>query len=102
MSICLHTPVKHIFLSDAQQRRSVWIIEIGDGQRAGFVEDRAFDQRHAFADVGGFRLGADDRTDGILAVLRDVRNGGDRRAVLIIARIGLQRVAQRADMQFFK
>ena len=102
MPICLHTPVKHIFLSDTQQRRGVGTVEVSHRQRAAFVENRAFDQRHAFADMGGFRLSADDCTDGVLAVLRDVRDGRDFCAIFIIARIGFQRVAQRADMQFFK
>ena len=98
----LYLAVEHILLSHAQQGCGIGVAEVGDVQRAGLVEDRALDQRQPLADAVYLGFGAHDCADGVLILRVDVRDAGDAGAVLIVARIGLERVAQRADMQFFK
>ena len=88
--------------SDAQLRRDIGLIEPGDAERAAFVKDRAFDERHALADAADLRLGAENCEHGISVLICDVRDARDLRAVLIVARIGLQRVLQGRNMQFFE
>ena len=98
----LHPAVKQIFLPDAQLRRDIGLIEPGDAERAAFVKDRAFDERHTLADAADLRLGAENCAHGISVLICDVRDARDVRAVLIVAWIGLQRVLQGRNMQFFE
>ena len=98
----LHLAVEHILLSHAELRRSIRIVEIGDVQRAGFIVNRTLDQRQALADTVDLRFGADHRAHGVLVLHVDFRNRRDVGAVLIVARVGLERVTKRADMQFFE
>ena len=101
-SPALHLAVEYILLPHAQQSGGIGVVEVCDVQRAGLVEDRALDQGQPLADAADPGFGADDRADGILVLRVDVCDAGDAGSVLIVARIGFKRVAQRADMQFFK
>ena len=98
----LHPAVKQIFLPDAKLRRDIGLIEPGDAERAAFVKDHAFDERHALAEAADLRLGAENCAHGISVLICDVRDACDLRAVLIVTRIGLQRVLQGRNMQFFE
>ena len=97
-SIALHLAVEHILLSDAQLCRSIRIVEVGDVQRVGFIVNRTLDQRQALADTVDLGFGADHRAHGVLVLHVDFRNRRDVGAVLIVARVGLERVTQRAYM----
>ena len=98
----LHAAVEHILLPDAQLRHHIGGVEPGHRQRAGFVKNRALGQGQPLADAADLGLGTHDRADGVFVLCAEIRNAGEHRAVLIVARISLERVAQRADMQFFK
>ena len=98
----MHLAVEHILLSHAELRRSIRIVEISDVQRAGFVVNRALDQRQALADTVDLGFGADHSAHSILVLHVDFRNRRDVSAILVVARVGLERVTKRADMQFFK
>ena len=98
----LHPAVEHIFLPHAQQGGGIGIVEPGDVQRAGFVKNGALNQSQPLADAADPGFSAHDRADRVLILRADVRDAGEHRAVLIVAGIGLKRVAQRADMQFCK
>ena len=101
-SIALYLAVEHILLSHMELRRSIRIVEIGDVQRAGFIVNRTLDQRQALADTVDLGFGADHSAHSILVLHVDFRNRRDVGAVLIVARVGLERVTQRAYMQFFE
>ena len=101
-SVALHLAVEHIFLSDAQLRRGIRIVEVSDVQRAGFVVNRALDQRQTLADAVDLGFGADHGAHGVLVLHVDFVDRCDVRAVLVVTRIGLQCVTERADMQFFE
>ena len=98
----MHLAVEHILLSHAELRRSIRIVEIGDVQRAGFVVNRALDQSQALADTVDLGFGADHSAHSILVLHVDFRNRRDVSTVLVVARVGLERVTKRADMQFFE